>query len=106
MSYRDSSNPISERVADLLGRMTLVEKACQLVGVMPLGLIGPQGLDPDRPGIPSQRGTGRLRHRSGKNGWILYGTGIRERHFAASTELHADNPINLRLRRPPSPKIS
>ena len=35
--YRDASRPVEERVEDLLGRMTLEEKAGQLYG---MGLIG------------------------------------------------------------------
>jgi hypothetical protein len=36
MPYRDGSSPISERVEDLLGQMTLAEKAFHLVGLMSL----------------------------------------------------------------------
>ncbi|MGC9467238.1 MAG: glycoside hydrolase family 3 protein, partial [Anaerolineae bacterium] len=46
MSYRDRSLPIADRVEDLLSQMTLVEKAFQLVGLMPMTLLGPKGLDP------------------------------------------------------------
>jgi len=48
MSYRDPSQPIEQRVQDLLDRMTLEEKVAQLSGVMPLALLGPGGFDPDR----------------------------------------------------------
>jgi beta-xylosidase len=46
MSYHDPSLSIADRVEDLLGQMTLVEKAYQLVGLMPMALLGPKGLDP------------------------------------------------------------
>ncbi|MGC9521891.1 MAG: glycoside hydrolase family 3 N-terminal domain-containing protein [Anaerolineae bacterium] len=48
MSYRDPSSSIADRVEDLLGQMTLVEKAFQLVGLMPVALMGPEGLDPTK----------------------------------------------------------
>jgi beta-xylosidase len=46
--YKDPSAPIEERIADLLGRMTVEEKVAQLCGIMPLGLFGASGLDPDK----------------------------------------------------------
>ncbi len=46
MTYRDSSRPASERVADLLARMTLEEKAAQLGSVLASELMGPDGLEP------------------------------------------------------------
>lgn len=42
--YRDASQPIAERVGDLLGRMTLEEKVAQLTGTLPFDLLGPSGL--------------------------------------------------------------
>lgn len=48
MSYHDPSLSIADRVEDLLGQMTLVEKALQLVGLMPMALLGPEGLDPTK----------------------------------------------------------
>jgi beta-glucosidase len=48
MPYRDPTLPVSERVQDLLGRMTLQEKAFQLVGLMPIALVGADGVDPER----------------------------------------------------------
>jgi beta-xylosidase len=60
MSYRDASIPISERVEDLLGQMTLAEKAFQLTSVMPLALLGPQGLDPNKMGQILGQGIGQI----------------------------------------------
>ena len=37
--YKDSSKPVSERVEDLLSRMTLEEKAAQLCGDLPAGFM-------------------------------------------------------------------
>ena len=48
LPYRDPSLSVSDRVQDLLSRMTLTEKAFQLVGLMPTVLLGAQGLDPER----------------------------------------------------------
>ena len=56
MSY---GNP-SKRVEDLLGQMTLVEKAFQLVGLMPMALLGPQGLDPDKVNRILGQGIGQI----------------------------------------------
>ena len=60
MSYRDPSLPIPDRVEDLLGQMTLVEKAFQLVGLMPMVLLGPQGLDPERLNRIVGQGVGQI----------------------------------------------
>ena len=46
--YRDPRVPIAERVADLLSRMTLEEKAAQVVGVFPTVFMGPSGPDPHK----------------------------------------------------------
>jgi beta-glucosidase len=54
--YRDSSQPLEARVADLLGRMTVEEKVAQLYGVMPISLLGPEGIDPDK--LEAQHGDG------------------------------------------------
>lgn len=48
LPYRNPSLSVDTRVQDLLGRMTLVEKAQQLVGLMPIALMGAEGLDPER----------------------------------------------------------
>ncbi|WP_215699013.1 glycoside hydrolase family 3 N-terminal domain-containing protein [Clostridium sp. MCC353] len=37
--YKDSTKPVMERVEDLLGRMTLEEKAAQLCGDLPMELV-------------------------------------------------------------------
>ena len=37
--YKDSTKPVAERVEDLLGRMTLEEKAAQLCGDLPMELV-------------------------------------------------------------------
>jgi beta-glucosidase len=46
--YKDSSQPIDARVADLLARMTLEEKVAQLGAWMPYYVLGPHGPDPDK----------------------------------------------------------
>jgi beta-xylosidase len=60
MPYRDASTPIPERVEDLLAQMTLPEKTFQLTAVMPLGLLGPHGLDPDKMGQILGQGIGQI----------------------------------------------
>ena len=52
--------PIPERVADLLSRMTLEEKAAQIVGVFPAAFMGPTGPDPDRMSQMIPHGVGHL----------------------------------------------
>ena len=42
--YRDATQPVADRVEDLLGRMTLDEKVAQLTGILPFDLLGPAGL--------------------------------------------------------------
>jgi beta-glucosidase-like glycosyl hydrolase len=44
-AYRDPTQPVDERVEDLLERMTLEEKVAQLTGILPFDLLGPAGLD-------------------------------------------------------------
>ena len=44
-AYRDPTQPVTARVEDLLGRMTLDEKVAQLTGILPFDLLGPTGLD-------------------------------------------------------------
>lgn len=46
--YKDPSQPVEARVEDLLGRMTLEEKVAQLYGVMPMSLLGAEGIDPKK----------------------------------------------------------
>ncbi len=48
LPYQDASRSVAERVQDLLARMTLAEKAQQLVGLMPIALMGAEGLDQER----------------------------------------------------------
>lgn len=60
MSYRDASLPTSERVEGLLAQMTLPEKAFQLTSVMPLALLGPQGLDSDKMSQTLGQGIGQI----------------------------------------------
>jgi beta-glucosidase-like glycosyl hydrolase len=43
--FRNRDLPVVERVDDLLARMTLEEKVAQLTGIMPLRILGPDGLD-------------------------------------------------------------
>ena len=43
--YRDATQPVVDRVEDLLGRMTLDEKVAQLTGILPFDLLGPAGLN-------------------------------------------------------------
>lgn len=56
----DSNLPIAERVADLLARMTLEEKAAQVVGVFPGLLMGPTGPDPHKMGEVIPHGVGHI----------------------------------------------
>ncbi len=58
--HLDSSLPISERVADLLSRMTLEEKAAQVVGVFPAMFMGHSGPDPDKMSQVIPHGVGHL----------------------------------------------
>ncbi len=54
--YKDSSQPMEARVEDLLGRMTVEEKVAQLYGVMPMSLLGAEGIDPKK--LEAQHGDG------------------------------------------------
>ena len=45
--YRDATQPIDARVADLLGRMTLQEKVNQTLNDFYRGGMGSEGLPPD-----------------------------------------------------------
>ena len=56
----DSNLPIPERVADLLSRMTLEEKAAQVVGVFPGMFMGPTGPDPDKMSEVIPHGVGHI----------------------------------------------
>ena len=56
----DSNLPIPERVADLLSRMTLEEKAAQVVGVFPGMFMGPTGPDPDKMSEEIPHGVGHI----------------------------------------------
>ncbi len=56
----DPSLSISEQVADLLARMTLEEKAAQVVGVFPGMFMGPAGPDPDKMSELIPHGVGHI----------------------------------------------
>ena len=56
----DSNLPISERVADLISRMTLEEKAAQVVGVFPGMFMGPTGPDPEKMSELIPHGVGHI----------------------------------------------
>jgi beta-glucosidase len=58
MTYRDPALPVAERVADLLGRMTLEEKAGQLFQTMVE--VGPGGSLADEPSPHGMPGTSEL----------------------------------------------
>ena len=58
--YRNPSLPTAERVADLLSRMTLDEKAAQVVGVFPAMFMGPSGPDPDKMRNTIPHGVGHI----------------------------------------------
>jgi beta-xylosidase len=57
LAWRDPSRPVAERVADLLARMTLDEKAAQLVGIW-LRPDGDGGVAPEQDG--SDEGSGSV----------------------------------------------
>ncbi|MEQ8993228.1 MAG: glycoside hydrolase family 3 N-terminal domain-containing protein [Pseudomonadales bacterium] len=46
--YRDPERDLDARIKDLLGRMTLREKVCQLGGAWSSALVGENGFDPER----------------------------------------------------------
>ena len=52
--------PVAKRVADLLSRMTLEEKAAQVVGVFPAAFMGPTGPDPKKMSQIIPHGIGHL----------------------------------------------
>ena len=58
--YLDPSASISQRVDDLLSRMTLEEKAAQIVGVFPAAFMGPDGPDVDKMAESIPHGVGHL----------------------------------------------
>jgi beta-glucosidase len=63
--YRDADAPISERVADLLERMTLDEKLAQLGSAWVFQVAGPTGLDTDRAATLLHDGIGHITRISG-----------------------------------------
>ena len=58
--YLDPSVSISQRVDDLLSRMTTEEKAAQIVGVFPAVFMGPDGPDVDKMAESIPHGVGHL----------------------------------------------
>lgn len=60
MIYQDSNRSMTERVDDLLSRMTIHEKAAQLCCVWPLVLVGKQFPDPDKLKKYMEHGIGRM----------------------------------------------
>ncbi|WP_419925156.1 glycoside hydrolase family 3 N-terminal domain-containing protein [Candidatus Poriferisocius sp.] len=58
--HRDAGLPIAERVADLMARMTLEEKAAQVVGVFPAVFMGPNGPDLDKLSQMIPHGVGHI----------------------------------------------
>ena len=59
-AYLDLGAPISQRVDDLLSRMTTEEKAAQIVGVFPAMFMGPGGPDVDKMAELIPHGVGHL----------------------------------------------
>jgi beta-glucosidase len=59
-TYRDSSATIDERVADLLGRMTLEEKVAQLGAVWLTQLVPDESFDPDHVAVRLAQGIGQV----------------------------------------------
>ena len=59
-AYLDPSVPINQRVGDLLSRMTLEEKAAQVVGVFPMMFMGADGPDPDKMAEAIPHGVGHI----------------------------------------------
>ena len=60
MTYKDASQPIENRVQDLLEQMTLEEKVAQLHGIMPTGLVGPNGFDTEKMKTTIGNGVGQI----------------------------------------------
>ncbi|HAF63063.1 MAG TPA: beta-glucosidase [Anaerolineaceae bacterium] len=60
MIYQDSTRSITERVDDLLSRMTVHEKAAQLCCVWPLVLVGKKFPDPEKLKKYMEHGIGRI----------------------------------------------
>lgn len=63
--YRDPSAPRHERVADLLGRMTLDEKLAQLGSAWVFQIAGARGLEVERAAPILERGIGHITRISG-----------------------------------------
>jgi beta-glucosidase len=63
--YRDDSRPLDERVADLLGRMTLAEKLAQLGSFWAFEIVDVDGLDLDRLAALAEDGVGSLTRLAG-----------------------------------------
>lgn len=74
--YRDSSLPIAERVADLLGRMTLDEKLAQLGCLWSTALVRDDRFDADAAAAQMPHGIGQVTR-------IGASTGLRPRESAA-----------------------
>jgi beta-glucosidase len=76
--YRDASRSITDRVEDLLGRMTLDEKLAQLGGVWVTDLVDDEAFSPDRAGARMPHGIGHVTR-------VAAATGFRPRESAALT---------------------
>jgi beta-glucosidase len=63
--YRDGSRPLDERVADLIGRMTLDEKLAQLGSFWAFEIVDERGLDHDRLAALAEDGIGSLTRLAG-----------------------------------------
>ncbi|MYK00212.1 MAG: hypothetical protein F4028_14645, partial [Acidimicrobiaceae bacterium] len=59
-AYLDPSVSIRQRVDDLLSRMSLEEKAAQIVGIFPAMFMGPDGPDVDKMAELIPHGVGHL----------------------------------------------
>src|ERR1700743_2795479 len=76
-AYRSAALPVEERVADLMSRMTLEEKAAQLIGTWQnpqfvdpkLAFVGPHGeFLPDRAALTLKNGMGQMTRPSENRG--------------------------------------
>jgi beta-glucosidase len=89
--YRDASASIDDRVADLLGRMTLEEKLAQLGSAWIFQLAGHDGLDLDRAAPLLEHGIGQVTRLSGASSFgaadsAAHANAI-QRHLAEHTRL-------------------
>jgi beta-glucosidase len=89
--YRDASLPVGERVADLLARMTRVEKVAQLGSFWAFEVVGDEGVDPSRLAAMTPDGIGHITRLAGSTNLrpaeVAEAANAIQRHLVGGTRL-------------------